>query len=153
MTNPMLARDYFARSPKRMKAIDVRFREESWPDVVRERQEVVELLRRAVLRSFGLPAPFSHDRSEALAEHAARLPVEIQPLPARWRARCSPEWRTGSAELARGVERQSAKAQRLPRSRGITSLANSSMLARTRAGSTPGIAMAITRCVARVRRS
>ena len=84
MTNPKLARDYFVRSRKRMMAIDVLFREESWPDVVRECQQVVELLLKAVRRSFGLPARFSHDLSEALAEHAARLPADVQPLLPRW---------------------------------------------------------------------
>ena len=72
MTNPKLARDYLIRSRKRLKAIALLLEEEAFPDVVRESQEVVELLLNAVLRSFGIAVPFSHDVSEALV---GRKPV------------------------------------------------------------------------------
>jgi HEPN domain-containing protein len=52
--------------------------------VVRESQEVVELLLKAVLRSFGISAPFSHDVSEVLEENASRLPPGAQSHLARW---------------------------------------------------------------------
>lgn len=84
MTNPNLARDYLTRSEKRLKAIALLFQEEAFADVVRESQEVVELLLKAVLRSFGIGAPFSHDVSETLAEHAARLPPDAQKHVSRW---------------------------------------------------------------------
>lgn len=84
MTNPKLARDYLLRSQKRLKAIAVLMAEEAHADVVRESQEVVELLLKAVLRSFGLPVPFSHDLSEVLGENAARLPEEAGRLVPRW---------------------------------------------------------------------
>jgi hypothetical protein len=50
MTNPKLPRDYLIRSRKRLKAIALLLEEEAFPDVVRESQEVVELLLKAVLR-------------------------------------------------------------------------------------------------------
>ncbi len=84
MTNPNLARDYLSRSRKRLKAIDLLFKEEAWADVVRESQEVVELLLKAVLRSFGLAVPHTHDLSEALSEHAARLPDGVRAHVPRW---------------------------------------------------------------------
>lgn len=84
MTNPKLARDYLIRSRKRLKAVALLLEEEAFPDVVRESQEVVELLLKAVLRSFGIPVPFSHDVSETLAEHANRLPSGAQAHLARW---------------------------------------------------------------------
>lgn len=84
MTNPKLPRDYLIRSRKRLKAIGLLLEEEAFPDVVRESQEVVELLLKAVLRSFGIPVPFSHDVSEILAENAARLPSGVQPHLSRW---------------------------------------------------------------------
>lgn len=84
MTNPKLARDYLLRSQKRLKAIAVLMAEEAHADVVRESQEVVELLLKAVLRSFGLPVPFSHDLSEVLDENAARLPAEAGRLVPCW---------------------------------------------------------------------
>ncbi len=84
MTNPNLARDYLTRSRKRLKAIGVLFDEEAFADVVRESQEVVELLLKAVLRSFGLAVPFSHDLSESFSENVGRLPAEVQGLVPRW---------------------------------------------------------------------
>jgi HEPN domain-containing protein len=84
MTNPKLARDYLIRSRKRLKAIALLLEEEAFPDVVRESQEVVELLLKAVLRSFGIAVPFSHDVSEVLAESASRLPSGAQAHIPRW---------------------------------------------------------------------
>ena len=84
MTNPRLARDYLSRSRKRLKAIETLFAEEAFADVVRESQEVVELLLKAILRSFGLAVPHSHDLSEALSDNAARLPESVRPLVPRW---------------------------------------------------------------------
>ena len=84
MTNVKLARDDLDRSRKRMRAIETLLHEEAFPDVVRESQEVVELLLKAVLRSFGLAVPFSHDLSESLTENASRLPAEAQLLVPRW---------------------------------------------------------------------
>ena len=84
MTNPKLPRDYLIRSRKRLKAIALLLDEEAFPDVVRESQEVVELLLEAVLRSFGIPVPFSHDVSEILEAHASRLPPAAQGHLPRW---------------------------------------------------------------------
>jgi HEPN domain-containing protein len=84
MTNPKLARDYLVRSRKRLKAVELLLREEAFADVVRESQEVVELLLKAVLRSFGVTVPFSHDVSETFAEHGSRLPDAVRALLPRW---------------------------------------------------------------------
>lgn len=84
MTNPKLARDYLSRAEKRLKAVALLFDEGAHADVVRESQEVVELLLKALLRSFGIAVPFSHDLSESLTDNAARLPVDVQPLAPRW---------------------------------------------------------------------
>lgn len=84
MTNPKLARDYLKRAQARLKAVALLLHEEAFADVVRESQEVVELLFKAVLRSFGIAVPFSHDLSESLTENAGRLPQEVQLLIPRW---------------------------------------------------------------------
>jgi HEPN domain-containing protein len=84
VTNPKLPRDYLVRSRKRLKAIGLLIEEEAFPDVVRESQEVVELLLKAVLRSFGIPVPFGYDVSEALAEYGWRLPSEAGAHVPRW---------------------------------------------------------------------
>jgi HEPN domain-containing protein len=84
VTNPNLARDYLERSRKRLRAIETLLAEEAFADVVRESQEVVELLLKATLRSFGIAVPFSHDLSEVLAENEPRLPAEAQKSVGRW---------------------------------------------------------------------
>ena len=68
MTNPKLARDYLSRGRKRLKAVAVLLAEEAFADVVRESQEIVELVLKAALRSFGIAVPFSHDLSESFAD-------------------------------------------------------------------------------------
>jgi HEPN domain-containing protein len=84
MTNPKLASDYLTRARKRLKAVAVLLAEEAFADVVRESQEIVELVLKAALRSFGIAVPFSHDLSETFAENAHRLPHEAQTLIPRW---------------------------------------------------------------------
>ena len=78
MQNKGLIKDYVIRSQKRMLALAVLLREESWADVVREAQEVVELILKALLRSCSIEAPRTHDVSGILAEEKARLPSRIQ---------------------------------------------------------------------------
>jgi HEPN domain-containing protein len=82
MTNPKLASDYLTRGRKRLKAVAVLLAEEAFADVVRESQEIVELVLKAALRSFAVP--FSHDLSESFADNAHRLPREVQQLIPRW---------------------------------------------------------------------
>jgi HEPN domain-containing protein len=77
MQNRDLAKDYLRRSDARLKALDVLYAEESWADVVREAQEIVELALKAVLRSHGIEAPRVHDVSEVLIAESSRLPAAI----------------------------------------------------------------------------
>ena len=84
MTNPKLALDYLTRSRARLKAIAVLVSEEAHADVVRESQEVVELLLKALLRSFGVAVPFSHDLSETLEQNRTRFPEPVGRLVPRW---------------------------------------------------------------------
>jgi len=84
MTNVRLARDYFERSRKRLKAVALLLQEEAFADVVRESQEVVELLLKALIRSFGIAVPFSHDLSETLAANEPRLPAGAREMVTRW---------------------------------------------------------------------
>lgn len=51
MHSPSLAHDYVRRAGIRLGAIDVLFAAESWADVVRECQEVVELALKGLLRT------------------------------------------------------------------------------------------------------
>lgn len=51
MRNPDLAADYLRRAESRLKAVAVLMDEESWADVVRESQEIVELCLKALCAS------------------------------------------------------------------------------------------------------
>ena len=84
MTNPNLARDYFQRAQKRLKAVAVLLDEGAFPDVVRESQEVVELALKGLLRTFGIAVPFVHDVSDVLTANLSRLPPNMRPLVPRW---------------------------------------------------------------------
>ena len=77
MRNPDLARDYIRRASVRLRALDVLFDGESWADVVRESQEIVELTLKALLRVSGIDPPRIHDVSEVVLAERERLPVEI----------------------------------------------------------------------------
>jgi len=78
MTNPDLALDYFIRAQKRLKAVAVLFEQAAFADVVRESQEVVELVLKAVLRRFGIAVPFSHDPSQSFIDNAHRFPPDLE---------------------------------------------------------------------------
>jgi HEPN domain-containing protein len=72
-----LAEDYIRRAAARLGAVEVLLRVESWPDVVRESQEVVELALKGLLRSCGVAPPRIHDVSEVLLAERARLPEAL----------------------------------------------------------------------------
>ena len=77
MRNPGLARDYLRRAKIRLAALDVLFEGESWADVVRESQEIVELALKGLLRFRGIDPPRVHDVSEVLLAERQRLPTRI----------------------------------------------------------------------------
>lgn len=78
MRNRSLAADYVHRAGVRLAALDVLFEAESWADVVRESQEVVELALKGLLRSVGVVPPRVHDVSEVLEAERQRLPEPVQ---------------------------------------------------------------------------
>lgn len=77
MRNRELARDYLRRARVRLAAVDVLFDGESWPDVVRESQEIVELALKGLLRSRGVEPPRVHDVSPILVAETDRLPADL----------------------------------------------------------------------------
>lgn len=78
MRNSELALDYVRRAEVRLQALDVLFTGESWADVVRESQEIVELALKGLLRSCGIDPPRIHDVSEILLAERDRLPEPLQ---------------------------------------------------------------------------
>ncbi len=81
MRNDELALDYVRRARVRLRALDVLYAGESWPDVVRESQEVVELALKALLRAHGIDPPRVHDVSDVLLAERSRLPSELELAP------------------------------------------------------------------------
>lgn len=79
MRSPELGADYIRRATARLAAVDALFAAQSWADVVRESQEVVELALKGLLRVAGIEPPRIHDVSEVLAAEQARLPQTVQP--------------------------------------------------------------------------
>ena len=69
-----LAEDYLRRARLRLRALDVLFAGEGWPDVVREAQEIVELALKGLLRRCGVDPPRVHDVSGVLLAEKDRLP-------------------------------------------------------------------------------
>lgn len=87
MRNPDLAGDYVRRAEVRLRALDVLFEAESWADVVRESQEVVELALKGLLRAHGVAPPRVHDVSDVLEAERERLPEGLLPaIPSLMRA-------------------------------------------------------------------
>lgn len=78
MRSPELAVDYVRRAKARLAAVNALFTEESWADVVRESQEVVELALKGLLRAAGIEPPRIHDVSEVLIAERPRFPKAIQ---------------------------------------------------------------------------
>lgn len=73
MRNRDLSRDHLNRAQARLLALDVLYQAESWADVVRESQEIVELALKALLRASLIEPPRVHDVSDLLRAHRAQL--------------------------------------------------------------------------------
>lgn len=77
MRNPAMAADHLRRAQARLRAVDVLYEAESWADVVRESQEVVELALKGLLHGVGVDPPRVHDVADVLEAERDRLPPEL----------------------------------------------------------------------------
>jgi hypothetical protein len=77
MRSSRLAADYVHRAEVRVQALQVLFAAESWADVVRESQEIVELALKGLLRACGIEPPRIHDVSDVLIAERGRLPAAL----------------------------------------------------------------------------
>jgi HEPN domain-containing protein len=68
---------YVTKAQVRFKALHFYRDESAYSDVVREAQELVELLLKAALRSIGVEVPKIHDVGKTLAAHQDILPRPI----------------------------------------------------------------------------
>jgi len=92
MTGGGLAEDYLRRAGVRLAALEVLLDAESWADVVRESQEIVELTLKGLLRSCGIDPPRVHDVSAILQAERDRLPAYLH-CEAEWLAHVSRQMR------------------------------------------------------------
>ncbi len=77
MRNQDLAVDHVRRAEARLKALDTLFETQSWADVVRESQEVVELALKGLLRAAGVDPPRIHDVADVLTAERERMPAAL----------------------------------------------------------------------------
>jgi HEPN domain-containing protein len=83
MRNRDLAADHLRRAEARLRALDVLYAAESWADVVRESQEVVELALKGLLRAVGVEPPRIHDVADVLEAERDRIADALRPDIAR----------------------------------------------------------------------
>jgi HEPN domain-containing protein len=76
MKNKSLTKDYIVRGGIRLAALQVLFDQGGYADVVREAQEIVELVSKALIRHLGAEPARVHDVSAQLAELQSRLQAE-----------------------------------------------------------------------------
>jgi HEPN domain-containing protein len=74
MTNDRIARGYFQEAQGRLRYLDVLLGDKRFATVVREAQEVVELLLKAALRFVGIEPARTHDVSPVLRQNTSRFP-------------------------------------------------------------------------------
>jgi HEPN domain-containing protein len=76
MTSDGLARDYLQRARARRTAVEALFGARAYADVVRESQDLIELVLKGALRFAGLDPPKRHDVHAVLEEFIDRFPPE-----------------------------------------------------------------------------
>ncbi len=74
MNTRNIALDYLRKARARLRALNVLFDEGSYDDVVRETQELSELLLKGALRWVGIDPPKVHDVGKSLKAHAGLFP-------------------------------------------------------------------------------
>ncbi len=77
MTNESLAQSYLSKVEKRLKVLNVLYKEKDYSDVVREAQEIVELSLKGMLRAVGIEPPKIHDVGSLLAEHRDKFHAPV----------------------------------------------------------------------------
>ena len=73
-----LIKDYLFRAEKRIKMLEFLKKEKDYADVVREAQEVVELLLKALILAVGLEIPKVHDVSKFIKRNLEFFPPTIK---------------------------------------------------------------------------
>ena len=74
MVNRELAKSYMVRAKIRLKILEEFLKVEDYADVIRESQEIIELIEKAVLLHVGISPPKWHDVSDIILENRAKFP-------------------------------------------------------------------------------
>lgn len=77
MTNWSLWQDYFHRARIRRQILAVLMANQAYADIMRESQELVELLLKGLLRRAGIDPPKWHDVGKILEEQQQKLPADV----------------------------------------------------------------------------
>jgi HEPN domain-containing protein len=77
MKNLSLVNDYLKRAEDRLDSLDLLYSKNSWANVVRESQEIVELCLKAYIRYLNIEVPRVHDVSGTLLENKNLLTGEV----------------------------------------------------------------------------
>lgn len=78
MTTTELSRDYLRKAKARRKALQILLDEGSYDDVVRESQEIIELILKGALRFVGIEPPKKHDVGEFFIKNSDKFPEDWQ---------------------------------------------------------------------------
>lgn len=76
MVNEELSISYMKRAKIRFSLINQFMNEEDYADVIRESQEIVELIQKALLIKIGIEPPKWHDVIDIILENLSRFPQE-----------------------------------------------------------------------------
>ncbi len=79
MKNKSLIKDYLTRATHRLAATELLMTRRSYPDVVRESQELVELCLKSILRANNIEVPRLHDVSDLLLQYKQNLSSDLKP--------------------------------------------------------------------------
>lgn len=79
MTATTLAQSYLRKALVRLEILELYLSKEAFSDVVREAQEAVELMLKAILRQVGVEPPKWHDVGDLIVTSEPRLPETVRP--------------------------------------------------------------------------
>jgi len=78
MVNKALAESYLKRCRIRVEILEEFLKRKAYADVIRESQEIIELLEKAILIKLGIDPPKWHDVIDIVIEHIKKLSKEIK---------------------------------------------------------------------------